>query len=156
MAMIIMAMAVIIIACLSAVWCAGEVTGAGHRQRGTGHCAAGNGAVNESECEDIANAVAGYTWWYAGSLDYLPSGCYVDYSFGRVYYNSYSGNDCSVNSNYGCICACASGRYSSAAMPPNGACTACDAGIYLSLAVSGSILTLSLTADSDGYNIATY
>ena len=122
---------------------AGATTGAGHRQRDTGHCAV---PVSESECRAIGNAVAGYTWRVANSFGSdRPSGCYVYYSNGYVYYNSdNSGQDCSVSSKTRCICTCASGRYSNAATPPNGACTACDAGIYLSLAVSGSIHTLSL------------
>ena len=129
---------------------ASAITGEGHRQRGTGHCAV---PVSESECEAIANAVAGYRWGGATTESDSPSGCYV-YMLTNVYYNrDNSGQDCSVDSDYtGCICACASGRYSSAATPPNGACTACDSGIYHSLAVSGIIPTLSLTADSDGYS----
>ena len=133
----------------------GAVTGAGHRERGAGHCAV---PVSESECEAIGNAVAGYTWRGDRSVSWRPSGCYVVYSTGSVYYNrDNSGQDCSVSSAHmRCICACASGRYSNAATPPNGNCTACDAGIYLSLAVSGSIPTLSLTADSDGYSTVQY
>ena len=118
-----------------------------------GHCAAGYRAVSESECEDTADAVAGYWWGGAYSISWEPSGCSVGMA-SVVNYNrnglNGGGADCSAKSyaqseqSAQCICACALGRYSSAATPSNGACTACDAGIYLSLAVSQRSLSLSL------------
>ena len=145
-AMIMMALALAAI-----ITRAGAVTGQGHRLRSTGHCKAGYAAVSESECEDIGRAVEGYSWGEPVELSYYPPGCSVISSGGNVYYNSIGvdgrGQDCSVDSGVRCICACVSGRYSSATTPADGECTACDSGKRFSTSVllTVNILTLSLS-----------
>ena len=140
-------MAAAIITCAGRVRVrAGVVTGQGHRERSTGQCAAGYGAVSESECEDIAKAVGRYSWGgacCAGGVSGkdAPPGCiWLSFRFGlSVFYNKIGvdggGNDCSVLKTSGCICACVSGRYSSSTTPADGECTACDSGKRFSTSV---------------------
>ena len=156
-AMIMMALAlalVAIITCAGRVRVrvrAGAVTGKGHRLRHTGQCAAGYAAVSQSECQDIANAVQGYTWDGAGEDSNDPPGCSV-YSSGdgSVFYNRRGvdgrGQDCSADSGNRCICACVSGRYSSSTTPADGECTACDSGKRFSTSVLYFSLILSLSS----------
>ena len=157
-AMIMMALAlalVAIITCAGRVRVrvrAGAVTGQGHRLRYTGQCAAGYAAVSQSECQDIANAVQGYTWKGAVRMDNNPPGCWVFSRNGGVYYNRIGvdggGNDCSADGGARCICACVSGRYSSSTTPADGECTACDSGKRFSTSViqyfSNTVLALAV------------
>ena len=156
-AMIMMALALAAI-----ITRAGAVTGQGHRLRSTGHCKAGYAAVNESQCEDIADAV-GYSWWRAAELSSEPPGCWVGNN-GNVNYNRLGvdggAQDCSVNSDWRCICACVSGRYSNSTTPADGECTACDSGKRFStsvlLAVDYCTATRSLTQSHPPTYLLTY